>query len=382
MTKGRPNVAIVVRCIYDYRLPLYKDLQNRGNVHITVFHSTRDLQDHSKTATSDETNDFAINVKGYLFHIGKARLIVQPSIPFRTLFGRYDTVICEYGKSIISSLISLFLCKLTGKRFIWWAAGWERIIYPRLDRVFKAYNSFFWKLADGAIVFHSSAFQQLTKARTSKGKVYIAQNTRDDRLILSNWDYTIQRGEVLRQSLGLHSSDKIILYVGALIKRKRVDVLIKAFGRIANSHQHMYLVIVGDGNEKQSLNKLTKEFDIPRVKFVGSKTTDVYDYFAMCNVVVLPGLGGLAINDAMICRKPVVCSSADGSEKDLIEDGVTGYIIPDGVFSEEILADKIVSIIGNEQVNAEMGEKAHLRYMKMATFEEMVNNFEKAIVDL
>jgi glycosyltransferase involved in cell wall biosynthesis len=382
MNKARPNVAIVVRCIYDYRLPLYKDLHDRGNVHITVFHSTRDLQDHSKTATSDEIKEFALNVKGYLFHLGKARLIVQPSIPLRTLFGRYDTVVCEYGKSIVSSLISLFLCKLTGKRFIWWAAGWERSIYPKLGRAFKVYNSFFWKLADGAIVFHSNAFHQLTKARTPKGKVYIAQNTRDDRPILRNWDYTIHRSQVLRKSLGLQSSDKIILYVGALIKRKRVDVLIKAFGQIAKRYQHIYLVIVGDGSEKQPLDNLIKELDIPRVMCVGGKTTDVYDYFAMCNVCVLPGLGGLAINDAMICRKPVVCSSADGSEKDLIENGVTGYIIADSVFSEEILADRILSVIGDEKRNAEMGDKAYVRYMKMATFDEMVNNFERAILDL
>jgi glycosyltransferase involved in cell wall biosynthesis len=101
----------------------------------------------------------------------------------------------------------------------------------------------------------------------------------------------------------------------------------------------------------------------------------------MCNVFVLPGLGGLAINDAMICRRAVICSSADGSEKDLIEDGVTGYIIPESLFSEAILVDKILSVISDEKVNVEMGEKAYLRYMKMATFEKMVNNFEEAILD-
>lgn len=265
---------------------------------------------------------------------------------------------------------------------MWWAAGWEAIIYPRLDRVFKAYTNLFWRLADGAIVFHSKAFHKLTKARLSKGKVYIAQNTRDDRSVLTNWDYTRHRGEVLRQRLSLRGSDKIILYVGALIKRKRVDVLIKAFGQVARLYEHSYLVIVGDGNEKEPLNKLTEDLDIPRVKFVGSKTADVYDYFSMCNVVVLPGLGGLAINDAMICRKPVICSNADGSEKDLIEDGVTGYIIPECAFNEKILAERIVSVIADDKVNAEMGDKAHLRYMKIATFEQMVNNFEKAILDL
>jgi glycosyltransferase involved in cell wall biosynthesis len=164
-----------------------------------------------------------------------------------------------------------------------------------------------------------------------------------------------------------------------LIERKKVDVLIKAFGQIARSYQDVHLVIVGGGNERQSLEELAKSLNIPRIIFVGSKTTDVYEYFAMCNVFVLPGLGGLAINDAMVCRKPVICGCADGSEKDLIEDGVTGYIIPDAMFGEDILAAKILSIIGDEKVNAEMGERAHLRYMERATFEGMVNNFERAI---
>jgi glycosyltransferase involved in cell wall biosynthesis len=189
----------------------------------------------------------------------------------------------------------------------------------------------------------------------------------------------IKRGEVVRQSLGIQSSDKIVLYVGALIKRKRVDVLIKAFSQIARQDQHTYLVIVGDGSERQCLENVTKDLNLPRVIFVGSKTTDVYEYLAMCDVVVLPGLGGLAINDAMVCGKPVICSCADGSEKDLIEDGVTGYIIPEGLFTEKVLADRILGIISDARVNAEMGGKARVRYLKTARFDDMVRNFEKAI---
>jgi glycosyltransferase involved in cell wall biosynthesis len=329
--------------------------------------------------TDDEIKSFATYVKGYLLRLGQAKLIIQPSVIVRTVFGHYDAVICEYGKSIISSQISLCLCRLTGKKFIWWAAGWEPILYPRLDFLFKAYTRFLWRLADGAIVFHGSAFQQLTKARSSKGHVYLAQNTRDDRRILNNWGYMIKRGEVVRQSLGIQSSDKIVLYVGALIKRKRVDVLIKAFSQIARQDQHTYLVIVGDGSERQCLENVTKDLNLPRVIFVGSKTTDVYEYLAMCDVVVLPGLGGLAINDAMVCGKPVICSCADGSEKDLIEDGVTGYIIPEGLFTEKVLADRILGIISDARVNAEMGGKARVRYLKTARFDDMVRNFEKAI---
>lgn len=381
MKKERPNVAIVVRCVYDYRIPLYKELKSRGKVNIIVFHSNRDLNDHSKTATDDDIKDFASYIKGYLLKIGRIKFIVQPSMITRTLFGNYDVVICEYGKAIISSAISLFLCKVTKKRFIWWASGWEAVLYPKIDHVFKAYNRFFWRLADGAIVFHSDAFQKLAKARLSKGKIYIAQNTRYDRPILKNWDYTIHQGEVLRKSLNIQSSDKVILYVGALIKRKKVDFLIKSFKKMAKKDPKVCLIIVGDGNERQSLEKLARELDIPRVIFVGNKTDDVYKYFSMCNVFVLPGLGGLAINDAMICRKPVICSCADGSEKDLIEDGVTGYIIPESLFTEDILVDRILSVISDEKINIEMGEKSYLRYLKMATFEKMVKNFEEAILD-
>jgi glycosyltransferase involved in cell wall biosynthesis len=381
MKKERPKVAIAVRCVYDYRIPLYKELKSRGKVNITVFHSNRDLSDHSKTATDDNIKDFASYIKGYLLQIGRIKFIIQPSMIIRTLFGNYDVVICEYGKAIITSAITLFLCKVTKKRFVWWASGWEAIIYPKIDRFFKAYNRFFWKLADGVIVFHSDAFQKIKKARLSKEKIYIAQNTIDDRPILSNWDYTLHRGEELRKRMCIQSNDKVILYVGALIKRKRVDFLIKSFAKIAKRHPNIYLIIVGDGDEKKSLEKLSRKLTIPRVIFVGHKADDVYDYFSMCNVFVLPGLGGLAINDAMICKKPVICCCADGSEKDLIEDGVSGHIIPENLFTEDILAERIMSVISDERINIEMGEKAYLRYLKIATFEKMVENFEEAILD-
>ena len=66
----------------------------------------------------------------------------------------------------------------------------------------------------------------------------------------------------------------------------------------------------------------------PQFHVSGEIVDGVHDYFHACDVFVMPGLGGLALQQAMMCAKPVVCSVADGTELDLVKDGRNGFFLP------------------------------------------------------
>ena len=70
-------------------------------------------------------------------------------------------------------------------------------------------------------------------------------------------------------------------------------------------------------------------------------------------VYVLAGMGGLSINDAMCFSLPVICSVCDGTEKDLVADGVNGYFFKEGDAND--LADKISLILSDTDVAKRMG---------------------------
>jgi glycosyltransferase involved in cell wall biosynthesis len=183
----------------------------------------------------------------------------------------------------------------------------------------------------------------------------------------------------LREKLKIPSRDKIILYVGSLVPEKKVDKLLQAFHRCVNEHPDWHLVIVGDGPGGSDLESYCEKDSVPNVRFAGRIVEEVYAYFTMCDVFVLPGLGGLAINDAMMCGKPVICGEADGTEKDLIIDGTTGYLLhsQDDSIVNEIIQKLELVLTTKALLGVEGAIVKH--YIETASFTHMIDMLERAI---
>ena len=116
----------------------------------------------------------------------------------------------------------------------------------------------------------------------------------------------------LRQKLGLQGK-RIILSVGRLDPRKRIDVLIKTFAKILPKYDELYLVIGGIGEEEERLKKLAEELDIAeRVKFAGFiPDSELFDYYATCDVFAFPSwtTSGITPYEALAVGKKVVWTS-------------------------------------------------------------------------
>lgn len=109
----------------------------------------------------------------------------------------------------------------------------------------------------------------------------------------------------------------VLLFVGRLQARKRVDDLIRACASLPENLQPR-LVIVGEGPERPALEALA-EAVYPAAEFVGAKHgADLAPYFLAADLFVLPGTGGLAVQEAMSWALPVVMGQGDGTNDDLV----------------------------------------------------------------
>lgn len=116
-----------------------------------------------------------------------------------------------------------------------------------------------------------------------------------------------------------------ILFVGRLQARKRVDYLLRACAEI----QNVRLVIVGDGPERAALESLAKETH-PSAEFIGAKHgVELQPYFAEADLFVLPGTGGLAVQEAMSYGLPIIVAQGDGTQDDLVRKGNGWQVPPD-----------------------------------------------------
>lgn len=123
-----------------------------------------------------------------------------------------------------------------------------------------------------------------------------------------------------------------ILYVGQLIVRKRVDLLLTAFSQLKVPSAR--LRIIGKGAQEQALKALCKQLGMAeRVSFShGMPNAEIVAAMAAADVLVLPSKfdgWGAVVNEALMVGTPVICSERCGAS-DLIENGRNGYVFEAG----------------------------------------------------
>jgi D-inositol-3-phosphate glycosyltransferase len=155
---------------------------------------------------------------------------------------------------------------------------------------------------------------------------------------------------------------KFILFVGRIDAIKGIDVLIRAIHHLTckpfSSNQELGLIIVGgemdadpqmENQEMQRLRKMVARMKLQdRVAFLGYQRQDLLPYFySAAEALVLPSRYesfGMVALEAMACGTPVIASRVGGLQY-TVEDGRTGFLIPEGDW--RLLAERICEVIEN-----------------------------------
>lgn len=155
--------------------------------------------------------------------------------------------------------------------------------------------------------------------------------------------------EDLKQSLALNlrlPEGSRTIYSGRLVKEKNIASLIEIWKKVIQQHPDAYLIILGDGPERQKLETLAGE----NVRFLG-QVDNVDQYLQASDLFVLPSLTegfSNALLEAMACELPVIVTNIGGAP-DLISQDRNGILIaPDN--QDELLA-AVFRVLGNTEKN-------------------------------
>ncbi len=168
----------------------------------------------------------------------------------------------------------------------------------------------------------------------------------------------------------------VIGYIGQLIHRKGLDILLKALAE-KRLQKKTYLFIVGDGPLKEKLQNEAQRLGLSkRVYFAGFRK-DRLAFLKGFDIFVLPSrLEGIprCLMEAMGMGKPVVASAIEGI-KDLIPtDGKGGLLFPPE--NHQILAQKIEIIYKNPDLRRELGQQAAEIITKRFSAARMARDYE------
>jgi glycosyltransferase involved in cell wall biosynthesis len=133
----------------------------------------------------------------------------------------------------------------------------------------------------------------------------------------------------VRRELGLPDGAPVIGTIGALVPNKAQADLIRAAHLLVKRFPNIHLLIVGEGQLRESLQSLARDLNLgERIIFTGFRE-DSLALLSLCDCFVIPSmLEGLctSIMDAQVLGIPVVASGTGGIP-DLIDDGVSGLLV-------------------------------------------------------
>jgi len=189
--------------------------------------------------------------------------------------------------------------------------------YKIIDNIKKIKHKLFLSIPNVILPSGTSGSKYLTKVGVPEKKICIQKMTVD-----------INRLQAI--NLCLKKTNKTtFLFVGRIIKRKRVQMLISAFCEMYQYRNDIELIIVGDGPYYKSLKDSVN--NISDIKFTGHLSgTELYNTYVNSDIFVLPAIQepwGLVINEAMAFGLPVITTSDVGAAFDLVHNNENGYII-------------------------------------------------------
>lgn len=197
--------------------------------------------------------------------------------------------------------------------------------------------------------------------------------------------------------IGIPPTDRMILFVGRIEPLKGIDTLLHAMSCLYNDgvqcqHPHYLAIIGGDPSvspqemnaEMARLQALTTELNIGNVVlFLGKRSQDLLPYYySAAEVLVMPShyeSFGMVALEAMACGTPVIASQVGGLAF-LVQDGKTGFVIPDDDPGQ--LCQRLAQILRQPDLRQTLSQQSAAHAQKYAwplIAEQMVQLYQSVL---
>lgn len=179
-----------------------------------------------------------------------------------------------------------------------------------------------------------------------------------------------------RKELGIDKDDKVVGVGVRLSKQKGISYLIEAVSLLIKIIPEIKLLIVGDGEYKINLKKLSKKMGIKdNVIFTGFRF-DIPELLQIMDVYVLPSLWEghpLVLLEAMAAGKAIVASIIPGN-KETVDHGYSGFLVPPKNPKE--LSHALKKLLVNEDIRNKIGLAGYEKFNNQFTLHKMINEYQ------
>ena len=299
------KVGLVQRVLPVYRAPFFNALGQACQNGLSVFTGQPRPDEMIKTAPN-LVDAALVEGKNWHFFRGSRYLCVQSGLRGWLANWDPDVLIVEANPRYLSTPAAIRWMKAHQRPVIGWGLG-----APPLSGTLAALRQ------NRRLALLSQLDAMITYSQTGAAE-YAALGFPADRIFVAANAVTPPPTHPLPERPPLAAGQNPrILFVGRLQARKNIANLLQACASRPEDARPE-VVIVGDGPERAKLEALAAEI-YPEAVFTGALYGDALDeQFRAADLFVLPGTGGLAIQQAMSFGLPVIAAEADGTQADLV----------------------------------------------------------------
>ena len=305
MSKFPGRLAVVQRVLPSYRLPFFEALAEACSGGLSLFAGQPGV-------------DESIDVAGAPLqaHLTSARNLALGSVsqPFYLLWQagllrwledqNPDALIVEANPRYLSTSQAVSWMHRRGRPVIGWGLGASPLRGP-LAALRQPGRLRFLRAFDAWIAYSQRGAEEYAALGLPRKRIFVAPNAAVDRPI------------ALPARPEEFTGRPAVLFVGRLQPRKRLDNLLRACAALPAAKQPR-LLVVGDGPAREEFQSLAARV-YPQAEFLGAiHGPGLEPFFAEADLFVLPGTGGLAVQQAMAHGLPIVVAEGDGTQDDLV----------------------------------------------------------------
>jgi glycosyltransferase involved in cell wall biosynthesis len=351
------RLGILQRVLPLYRLPFFEALATACPEGLGVFSGQPRAEEAIETASSLKDVSLFPAQNHHLFS-GKFYLCLQTGLMRWLEEWQPQVLILEANPRYLSSPAAVRWMHHRRRPVIGWGLG-----QPHTSHLLNPARRGFLRQFDALITYSRTGAEEYSAAGYPAQRIFVAPNAAAPRPAAP----PPERAEQVERPT--------VLFTGRLQARKRVDYLLQACAALPPALQPR-LIIVGDGPEKPALQALAGKI-YPAAQFPGALfNEDLAPHLQQADLFVLPGTGGLAVQQAMAAALPVMAAEADGTQADLVRPENGWRLIPGDLTG---LTHTLASALGDIPRLRRMGLESYRIVRDEINLEAMVAAFGRAV---
>lgn len=235
------------------------------------------------------------------------------------------SIICDYSN--IFGWSALFWAKKNKNNLIFWLDSTyddKKHYFPK-----EQVKHFFLKHFDAFLAPGGKTKHYLEHMKVNSAKIITTGYSVDNEFFIEQYQLYKDKKDVLLNKLEIQQRQNFI-FIGRFAPEKNIINLLYSFLEVSKINSAWGLILLGDGPLKNEINTFISDYNLQnKILLPGFiQQEGIVQYLTASDVFVLPSLSepwGLVVNEAMLCRLPVIVSTKCGCQPELVKEGVNGF---------------------------------------------------------